>query len=253
MRMRAWLRRLITRLVAIVPPIIIIFIFGDSGTYQLLILSQVIFHTLLLLHSLNEQIILALQLPFAILPLIKFTSNAGGDTFIFLFSIFVFLFTFPSSLISEMGSFVNPLWVKVCSYISASIIVALNLYYWLSFRDSWPHHRWYILTIVISLFSPNRSTGVAVIAMIFIIPSLIALLALLFYIVWRWQIDAPPPPRDSCAGRRRTNTLVLVRIRGFLALKSGIPCVLDAHRINKKKRGKWNGRSSQNSWISVLY
>lgn len=56
----AWLRRLITRLVAIVPALIVAVMYGEKGVAQLLILSQVV---------------LSLQLPFAVIPLVKFTSN----------------------------------------------------------------------------------------------------------------------------------------------------------------------------------
>ena len=59
-RLRPWLRRLITRLVAIVPAIIVVSLYGERGTGALLILSQVI---------------LSLQLPFAVFPLVSFTSN----------------------------------------------------------------------------------------------------------------------------------------------------------------------------------
>ena len=59
-RMRPWLRRLITRTIAIIPAAIVVYISGDKGTYQLLILSQVI---------------LSMQLPFAVIPLIHFTSD----------------------------------------------------------------------------------------------------------------------------------------------------------------------------------
>mgnify|MGYP001569857632 CR=1 FL=1 len=87
-RIRPWVRRLITRLIAIVPAVIVIAVQGDQGSYGLLILSQVI---------------LSLQLSFAVIPLIQFTSDK-----------------------SRMGSFVNKLWVKVLSWITASIIVFLN-------------------------------------------------------------------------------------------------------------------------------
>jgi len=90
MQMQPWLRRLVTRLVAIVPPIIVILVVGEAATYNLLVLSQVI---------------LSLQLPFAVVPLIKFTSNDF-----------------------EMQTFVNPLWIKILAWISAAIIVGLNLY-----------------------------------------------------------------------------------------------------------------------------
>ena len=63
-RLRPWLRRLITRLIAIVPAVIVIAIYGERGTGTLLILSQVI---------------LSLQLPFAVFPLVRFTSRPAED------------------------------------------------------------------------------------------------------------------------------------------------------------------------------
>ncbi len=89
LRMQAWLRRLITRLLAIIPAVLTIVLAGEQATYQLLILSQVI---------------LSLQLPFAIIPLIHFTSDK-----------------------IKMGEFANALWVKVLAWLTAAIIVALNL------------------------------------------------------------------------------------------------------------------------------
>ncbi len=59
-RMRPWLRRLVTRMVAIVPAALTIYVWGQQGTFRLLILSQVI---------------LSMQLPFAVIPLIHFTSD----------------------------------------------------------------------------------------------------------------------------------------------------------------------------------
>lgn len=89
LRIEPWLRRLLTRLVAITPAIITILVAGEEATYQLLILSQVI---------------LSLQLPFAIIPLIHFTSDK-----------------------EKMGEFANALWVKVLAWVTAAIIVGLNL------------------------------------------------------------------------------------------------------------------------------
>jgi len=89
-RMRPWLRRLITRLLAIIPATITVMISGEQGTYKLLILSQVV---------------LSLQLPFAVIPLIHFTSDR-----------------------KRMGEFVNPVWVKVVAWASAVLIVGLNLW-----------------------------------------------------------------------------------------------------------------------------
>jgi manganese transport protein len=87
-RMRPWLRRLITRSVAIVPAVIVVAIYGDEGTYKLLILSQVI---------------LSLQLPFAVVPLIQFTSDRGW-----------------------MGEFANGRIVKVLAWTCAAVILSLN-------------------------------------------------------------------------------------------------------------------------------
>jgi manganese transport protein len=83
-----WLRRIITRLVAIVPALLTIVIFGEESATSLLIFSQVI---------------LSLQLSFAVIPLIMFTSDRH-----------------------LMGEFVNPTWLKVISYTVATIIVGLN-------------------------------------------------------------------------------------------------------------------------------
>jgi manganese transport protein len=94
-RLRPWLRRLITRLIAIVPAVIVTMIYGESGTAKLLVLSQVI---------------LSLQLSFAVVPLVMFTSDH-----------------------KKMGEFANPLWVKVLAWLTAAIIVTLNVKYLLDF------------------------------------------------------------------------------------------------------------------------
>lgn len=88
LRIQPWLRRLITRLIAIIPAFITIYFFGEGATGQLLILSQVI---------------LSMQLGFAIIPLIHLTSDK-----------------------EKMGEFVNKLWVKICAWLIAIIIVLLN-------------------------------------------------------------------------------------------------------------------------------
>ena len=93
-RLRPWLRRLITRLVAIVPAVIVVSLYGERGTGALLILSQVI---------------LSLQLPFAVFPLVSFTSSKA-----------------------KMGAFVAPLWVRVLAWTIAVIIAALNV--WLLYQ-----------------------------------------------------------------------------------------------------------------------
>lgn len=87
-RLRPWLRRLLTRLVAIVPASISIIWLGEGSTTNLLVFSQVI---------------LSLQLSFAVIPLVMFTSNRR-----------------------LMGEFVNPFWLQAVAWLVASIIVGLN-------------------------------------------------------------------------------------------------------------------------------
>ena len=88
-RLRPWLRRLITRALAIIPAAIVAGLYGESGTAKLLVFSQVV---------------LSLQLPFAVIPLVQFT----GDR-------------------RKMGEFANPAWVKVLAWTTTAIIVVLNV------------------------------------------------------------------------------------------------------------------------------
>lgn len=89
LRLRPWLRRLITRAIAIVPAVVVIGLFGESKTTELLIASQVV---------------LSMQLGFAVWPLMRFTSEKA-----------------------KMGEFVNPLWIKVLGWTTAVIIITLNI------------------------------------------------------------------------------------------------------------------------------
>jgi manganese transport protein len=89
-RLRPWLRRLVTRLIAIIPAIIVVILYGERGSGQLLILSQVI---------------LSLQLSFAVFPLVMFTNDAH-----------------------KMGTFANPWWVKALAWPVAVVIAVLNAY-----------------------------------------------------------------------------------------------------------------------------
>ena len=100
-RIRPWLRRLLTRLIAIVPAIIVTSMSGETGAASLLVLSQVI---------------LSLQLSFAVFPLVMFTSDK-----------------------LKMGEFVNGAITKILAWIVAIVIASLNV--WLliqTFRD-WFH------------------------------------------------------------------------------------------------------------------
>jgi manganese transport protein len=95
LRLRPWLRRLITRLIAIIPAVIATALYGESGTAKLLVFSQVV---------------LSLQLSFAVIPLILFTSDRR-----------------------KMGQFVTPRWMQALAWLTAAIIVVLNVKYLLDF------------------------------------------------------------------------------------------------------------------------
>jgi manganese transport protein len=95
LRLRPWLRRLITRAIAIVPAAIVTGLYGESGTAKLLVFSQVI---------------LSLQLPFAVIPLVQFTSDRR-----------------------KMGEFKNSWWINVLAWATAALIVVLNVKFLLDF------------------------------------------------------------------------------------------------------------------------
>jgi len=88
-RITPWLRRLITRLIAIVPAVLVISIFGEGKTTELLIASQVA---------------LSMQLGFAVWPLMRFTSEKA-----------------------KMGEFANRLWIRILGWTVAWIIIVLNV------------------------------------------------------------------------------------------------------------------------------
>ena len=90
LRVRPWVRRLITRAIAVVPAAVVAILYGESGTAQLLVLSQVI---------------LSLQLSFAVVPLVMFTSDRR-----------------------KMGEFANPAWLKIMAYLVATVIGGLNIW-----------------------------------------------------------------------------------------------------------------------------
>lgn len=89
LRLPAWLRRTITRSIAIVPAVIVVGMWGDSGAAKLLVASQVV---------------LSLQLPFAVVPLVRFT----GDP-------------------AKMGRFANRGWIKWTAWLVTAVIIGLNL------------------------------------------------------------------------------------------------------------------------------
>ena len=89
LRIRPWMRRLITRLIAIVPAVCVIGYFGESKTTALLVASQVV---------------LSMQLGFAVWPLMRFTGEKA-----------------------KMGEFVNPLWIAVLGWATTAVIITLNM------------------------------------------------------------------------------------------------------------------------------
>ena len=89
-RIAPWIRRLVTRGIAIVPALVVISASGGKDTVALLVVSQVV---------------LSMQLPFAIFPLMMVTSSRA-----------------------RMGDYANPLWVKVVGYAICSVIAVLNVY-----------------------------------------------------------------------------------------------------------------------------
>jgi manganese transport protein len=90
---------LITRGIAIVPAAVVAIMYGEAGTAKLLVLSQVV---------------LSMQLSFAVFPLVAFTSDKA-----------------------KMGAFVNPAWLKALAYAVAFIIASLNIWLLLQiFRGS---------------------------------------------------------------------------------------------------------------------
>jgi len=89
LRLPVWQRRLITRALAIVPAVLVVAAAGDAGATRLLILSQVV---------------LSLQLPFAVVPLVRFTGSR-----------------------EVMGPFASPVWLGVLAWAIAAIIIGLNV------------------------------------------------------------------------------------------------------------------------------
>ena len=88
-RLKPWLRRLITRSIAVIPALIVTILYGEKGTTDLLVLSQVI---------------LSMQLSFAVIPLVMFTNSK-----------------------LKMGKFVNKPWLKIVVWIISGIILLLNV------------------------------------------------------------------------------------------------------------------------------
>lgn len=129
-RMRPWLRRLLTRMAAIIPAAITVYFWGEHGTYQLILLSQVI---------------LSLQLPFAVIPLVQFTSDRR-----------------------RMGAFANRAWLKILAWTCTAMILGLNIaLVWQTMGDWMSGASAHRLTLELVLF-----------------PSLIGIFVLLLWIIF---------------------------------------------------------------------
>ncbi|MFA5962608.1 MAG: Nramp family divalent metal transporter [Sphingomonas sp.] len=89
LRLPVWLRRMATRLLAIVPAVVVVALSGDVGATRLLVLSQVV---------------LSLQLPFAVVPLVAFTASRA-----------------------KMGALVSPVWLRIAAWTTAAVVIGLNL------------------------------------------------------------------------------------------------------------------------------
>ncbi|WP_303310147.1 Nramp family divalent metal transporter [Hymenobacter sp. BT730] len=90
LKLKLWVRRIITRGIAIVPALIVTLLYGEKGTGELLVLSQVI---------------LSFQLSFAVVPLVLFTGSKA-----------------------KMGVFANKPWVQIVAWLVSAIIILLNVY-----------------------------------------------------------------------------------------------------------------------------
>lgn len=143
LRIAPWLRRLITRLIAIIPAFIVILVYGESETGALLIFSQVV---------------LSLQLGFAVIPLIHFTSDK-----------------------EKMGDFVIKTWMKITAWLIAAVIVSLNVKLVLQEVTGW-------------LEATGENSWIIWIT---VVPACITAGALLLYITFKPLIEKRRADRDA--------------------------------------------------------
>jgi manganese transport protein len=143
LRIAPWLRRIITRLIAIIPALIVILIYGESETGAMLIFSQVV---------------LSLQLGFAVIPLIHFNSDK-----------------------EKMGVFVIKPWVKITAWAIAAIIISLNVKLVMQEITGW-----------LAAAGPN-----AWILWITVVPVVVGAGLLLLYIILKPLIDRRTAERDT--------------------------------------------------------
>ena len=155
LRIAPWLRRLVTRLIAIIPAFIVISVYGESETGALLIFSQVV---------------LSLQLGFAVIPLIHFNSDK-----------------------EKMGEFVIKPWMKIAAWLIAAIIVSLNVKLVLQEVQGW-------------LVAAGDD---AWIIWVTVVPVCLAAGALLLYITLKPWIESRAAERDARIPHGSAVTLVV--------------------------------------------
>ena len=177
-RLRPWLRRLITRLLAIIPAVVAIQMFGNSGVDNLLVLSQVI---------------LSLQLPFALVPLLHFT----GDR-------------------EKMGEFFSKSWLKILAWISAILVIALNLQL--------------ILTVARENLAPGGTSPSLV--KYLLIPFTLLLIPLLFWMIFEPLLRKKPVLK---AKEVVAPLLALTKYEGYKPLRT-IGLALEVHNVERDKQ-----------------
>jgi manganese transport protein len=164
-KMQAWMRRLVTRLLAIVPAVFTIYFYGETGLFKLLIFSQVL---------------LSMQLPFAVIPLVHFT----GDR-------------------RRMGEFVSNRWLHGTSWIVAALIIVLNVGWAAKQMLDW-----------------SSTTAVDRTILLLMLPLFAAMLLLMAYVLlapWLERLQTAgavtPSEPDTAAGGQQQPTAFLQQVK----------------------------------------
>ena len=158
LRIQPWLRRLISRALAILPAALVIGLQGEDAVDSLLVLSQVV---------------LSLQLSFAVIPLVTFTSQRA-----------------------RMGRFANPVWLQVLAWLVAGLIVTLNAKLVADIVAGWraaAPQAWWIPTLLVP--------AIVAVAALLVVIAVFPLLRRLRLVAWRPEAVAAPGPGAAPAGR----------------------------------------------------
>ena len=155
-RMQPWLRRAVTRCLAITPAALTIYLAGDKVSYQVIILSQVI---------------LNIQLPFAVIPLIHFTSDR-----------------------SRMGEFASGVWLRTGAWLCAALILTLDIWLLWGEMGDWIAH------------SGSYRPLVTAVVCLFALASAMLLAAIVF---WPWMRGTPAAAQPVAVKLQDDSTPVL--------------------------------------------